>query len=317
MNRLDQYLQAATRENTRKSYASALRHYEVEWQGLLPATADNIAQYLADHAETLSINTLKQRLAALSQWHVDQGFPDPTKAPLVKQVFRGIKAVHPAQEKQAKPLEIVELENIVHYLDQEIAIQQTQGNFSQEMRLKRDKSLLLLGFWRGFRGDELTRLQVENIQVAPQEGMQCFLPFSKTDRQFQGQIFQVPALARLCPVQAYTDWIEISGLTEGFVYRGIHRYGKLSDQGLHIDSLLPLLRKIFAQAQIATPERYSTHSLRRGFANWASQSGWDVKTLMQYVGWKNVNSALRYVEAANPFQGFSKNWLEHKNDESF
>ncbi|MHA3084460.1 site-specific integrase [Acinetobacter sp. ANC 5383] len=314
MNRLDQYLQAATRENTRKSYASALRHYEVEWQGLLPATADNIARYLADHAETLSINTLKQRLTALSQWHVEQGFPDPTKAPLVKQVFRGIKAVHPAQEKQAKPLQLLELEQVVNYLDQDIAIQQAQGNFVQEMRLKRDKSLLLLGFWRGFRGDELTRLEVENIQVSPQEGMQCFLPYSKTDRQFQGQTFRVPALARLCSVQAYTDWIEISGLTEGFVYRGIHRYGKLSDQGLHIDSLLPLLRKIFTQAQIATPESYSTHSLRRGFANWASQSGWDVKTLMQYVGWKNVNSALRYVEAANPFQGFSKNWLESKND---
>ena len=37
---LDRYLEAATRENTRRSYASALRHFEVEWGGHLPATSD-------------------------------------------------------------------------------------------------------------------------------------------------------------------------------------------------------------------------------------------------------------------------------------
>jgi integrase len=45
----------------------------------------------------------------------------------------------------------------------------------------------------------------------------------------------------------------------------------------------------------------SGHSLRRGFANWAMANGWDLKTLMEYVGWKNVQSAMRYVEAADPF----------------
>ncbi|MEZ5505935.1 MAG: hypothetical protein R3F38_08080 [Gammaproteobacteria bacterium] len=51
----------------------------------MPATADSVSRYLTDHADTLSVNTLKQRLAALAKWHNDQGFPDPTaKAPLVK-----------------------------------------------------------------------------------------------------------------------------------------------------------------------------------------------------------------------------------------
>lgn len=81
---IDRYVQAATRENTRRSYLSAVQHWEVSWGGFLPATAGSIARYLIDHAETLAINMLKQRLAALAQWHIDQGFPDPTKAPLVK-----------------------------------------------------------------------------------------------------------------------------------------------------------------------------------------------------------------------------------------
>ena len=68
MSKVDQYLQASTRENTRKSYQAAVRHFEVEWGGFLPATANSIARYLADHAGALSINTLRQRLAALAQW---------------------------------------------------------------------------------------------------------------------------------------------------------------------------------------------------------------------------------------------------------
>jgi len=43
-----QYIEAATRDNTRRSYRAALRHYEEEWGGLLPATADSVSRYLTD-----------------------------------------------------------------------------------------------------------------------------------------------------------------------------------------------------------------------------------------------------------------------------
>lgn len=81
MNSVDTYINAATRDNTRRSYRSAIEHFESEWGGFLPATADSVARYLADYANTLSISTLRQRLAAIAQWHIEQGFPDPTKAP--------------------------------------------------------------------------------------------------------------------------------------------------------------------------------------------------------------------------------------------
>lgn len=38
MSSVDRYLEAATRANTRRSYESAVRHFEVEWGGHLPAT---------------------------------------------------------------------------------------------------------------------------------------------------------------------------------------------------------------------------------------------------------------------------------------
>lgn len=44
-------------------------------------------------------------------------------------------------------------------------------------------------------------------------------------------------------------------------------------------------------------EQYGSHSLRLGFSGWVNTiSGWDVKTLIPYVGWPDVQSALRYID---------------------
>ncbi|MCM1959074.1 tyrosine-type recombinase/integrase [Acinetobacter modestus] len=298
MSKVDLYLQASIRENTQKSYATAIQHYEFEWHGLLPATADNISHYLSDYAGILSINTLKQRIAALSQWHIEQGFPDPTKAPIVKKVLKGIKTVHPVQEKQAKPLQLSQLKQTIDYLDQVIEQSKNSGEHAKHLRYTRNKSLLLLGFWRGFRGDELTRLNIENIEINS-EGLRCYLAKTKGDRALSGKYFFVPKLNQLCPVKAYLDWLEVSELTSGTVFRSINRWGKTSTNALHIDSLIPLIRNIFMEAEIEFAELYSAHSLRRGFAQWANSNGWDIKTLMEYVGWKNLNSAIRYINVEN------------------
>jgi integrase len=67
--------------------------------------------------------------------------------------------------------------------------------------------------------------------------------------------------------------------------------------------VIALLRQVLERAGIAA-EHYTSHSLRRGFASWAHQSGWDLKSLMSYVGWKDMKSAMRYVEAS-PFLGMT------------
>ncbi len=287
MTRVAQYIEAAERDNTRRSYASAIRHFEIEWKGLLPSTADAISRYLADHAATLAINTLRQRLAALSRWHTDQGFPDPTKSPLVRQVLKGIRSVHSAPEKRARPLELAVLQQIDQWLDAAISNAQRSGDQP------------LLGFWRGFRSDELVNLRVENTEVTPGQGMACFLGRSKGDRQLQGRVFRCPALSRLCPVTAFNVWVDLAGLTEGPVFRKIDRWGHVADESLHANSLIPLLRSLFAEAGVESPEEYSSHSMRRGFAGWARASGWDIKELMEYVGWKDVKSAMRYLDASD------------------
>jgi integrase len=295
MSSVEHYRQAATRANTQRSYRAAIEHFEVAWGGFLPATADSITRYLADHAQTLALNTLKLRLAALARWHQEQGFPDPTKAPIVRQVLKGIRECHPAQEKRAKPLQLEPLRQLVEWLTTQAA------DPHQRLRATRDRTLVLLGFWRGFRSDELTRLQVEQVRVFSGEGLILFLPRSKTDRTSQGREYRVPALNQLCPVAAYQDWLALSGLTEGAVFRSIDRWGHLSVSALNPQSIVPLLRSLLASAGVPDAHQYSSHSLRRGFASWAGSNGWDVQALMEYVGWKDIKSAMRYIERADPF----------------
>lgn len=296
MTRLEHYLNAADRENTRKSYTSALRHFEEEWKGFLPATPDAVARYLADYAPTLTINTLRHRLAALARWHVDQGFPDPTRTVVVRQVFKGIRALHTAPEKRARPLQLDAIQSVSDWLDRAEGEAIRQADRPRQLRLVRDRALLLLGFWRGFRADELVNLCIEHIEIVPGQGLTCYLARSKGDRAMAGRSFQCPALSRLCPVAATESWLALSGLREGPVFRKINPWGHLGEAGLATNSLIPMLRRLFTEAGVANADDYSSHSLRRGFAGWARANGWDLKDLMAYVGWKDVKSAMRYLD---------------------
>ena len=301
MTEVERYLDAATRENTRRSYASAVRHFEVEWGGHLPATADSVARYLAEHAGQLATNTLKQRLAALAHWHIEHGFANPTQASRVRKVLKGIQTLHPRVEKQATPLQLAQLAQVADWLEDAIAAAKGRCDRAAELRHLRDRALVLLGFWRGFRGDELIRVQVEHLRLVAGEGMTCFLPRSKGDRQAAGTTYKVPALSRLCPVTATVAWVEAAQLTEGPLFRGIDRWAGVSDASLHPNSLIRLLRQLLARAGLTSVGDYSSHSLRRGFAGWANTNGWDVKALMEYVGWRDVQSAMRYIDGEDPF----------------
>lgn len=293
---VERYLKASRKESTQRRYRQAVEHFESDWGGLLPASSESVARYLADHAEALSDSTLRTHLAALAHWHKRHGFSDPTKDLKVKDVLRGIRAEHPQQVKRAPALLLQTLEECIAGLDE----QADSPNASERLRARRDQALILLGFWRAFRSDDLCRLKVEHINVQSGLSLEIYLPSGKTDRDHLGRTVVVPALKRLCPVNAYELWRAASGLQQGPVFRGIDRWGHLSSQGLNSNSVSRLLRMAFARSGL-DGETYSGHSLRRGFATWADRNEWGAKALMDYVGWQDIQSAMRYVDATAPF----------------
>ncbi|MCK9215831.1 MAG: tyrosine-type recombinase/integrase [Rhodoferax sp.] len=147
----------------------------------------------------------------------------------------------------------------------------------------------------------MVRLSVKNVQIVASEGMTCYLDRSKGDRQALGRVYKCPSLSRLCPVTAFSQWISLAKLDQGPVYRSMYRWGNIADQAMHPNSLIPLLRSMLSLAGVAAVDEYSSHSLRRGFAGWARSSGWDLKDLMEYVGWTDIKSAMRYLEEDNTF----------------
>ncbi len=290
------YVLAADRDNTVRSYAAALRNFETVWKGMLPATVDTVARYLAEHASIYRISTLRLHLAALARWHADNGFADPTRSPLVHKVLRGIRAKHGAAQRRARPLQLDVLETVSDWLLNAQASASKHGRRAEKLRRSRDRSLLLLGFWRAFRADELANMRIEEIVAVRGTGLTCRPRRTKTTDEDDDRAFHCPALSRLCPVDAYLDWLEVSGLTSGPVYPGIDRWGNVSEQPMMSQAVLPLLRRILKDAGTEEANSYSSHSLRRGFAGWASTNGWDLKELMEHVGWRDVNSALRYID---------------------
>jgi hypothetical protein len=189
--KVERYRQAARRESTQRRYSQALEHFEVTWGGFLPATSEAVARYLADYADTLATSTLRANLAALAKWHLNQGFVDPTKAPQVRDVLRGIQALHPRLERQAEPLQLAELTRCIDWL-----LAQEAADNKTLLQCRRDRALILLGFWRAFRSDDLCRLRVEFVQARDGEGMTLFLPSSKGDRDSRGQSFSGAPVSR-------------------------------------------------------------------------------------------------------------------------
>ncbi|MBS7596902.1 site-specific integrase [Pseudomonas sp. RC2C2] len=296
MSDAERYQQAARRASTTRRYAQAVEHFEGEWGGLLPASSASVVRYLATYGALLTASTLRTHLAALAQWHQQRGFADPTKAAQVRDTLRGIQAVHPQPVKQAPALQLKVLEASIDGLSAGLHSAQPAVRF----RAARDQALILLGFWRAFRGDDLCRLQAEHVRIAAGEGMQLFLPSSKGDRDNHGRNLTMPALKRLCPVRATEQWLEFSGIERGPLFRGIDRWGHLSEQPLNPNSVSRLLRQALLRSGV-DPVGYSAHSLRRGFATWASRNQWSTENLMAYVGWRDVQSAARYIDPSIPF----------------
>lgn len=290
---MDDYIHAATRDNTRKTYRSAVEHFEVTFGGRLPTTPDVVCRYLTHFAATLAFNTLKTRLAALSQWHQSQGFVDPTKAPQVKKILKGVRALHPAPVKKARPLDMC----VLHALDTHLLDTIKHDTPSNALRARRDRALIWVGFWRGFRSDELTRLRLENIHVRADNTLSLYLPQSKGDRQYHGKDYTLPRLIDFCPVDALTDWQQALNQTQGPVFRKIDRWGVVGQQPLNAGSVSTILQRRLVAAKIDNAMAFSSHSLRRGFAHWASDNQWDLNELMHYVGWQDPRTAMQYVSS--------------------
>jgi hypothetical protein len=160
---------------------------------------------------------------------------------------------------------------VVDWLEQEAQTAKQQQDRPSLLRAYRDRALILLGFWRGFRSDELCRLQIEHVQAHAGGGITLYLPRSKGDRDNLGRAYQTPALLRLCPVRAYHGLGQRARRwCDGSAYFAVSTAGAISrKEELHADSVIPLLQSSIWSAPVSPLDKLTpaTHR-RRGFASW-------------------------------------------------
>ena len=103
-----------------------------------------------------------------------------------------------------------------------------------------------------------------------------------------------------CPVRALRVWIRESAIKEGAVFRGVDRHGRLSECGLHKDSVGTILKRAVARAGMKT-KAIAGHSLRAGCVTQATMNGISEFVVMKQTGHKTVETLRRYIRLGQIF----------------
>jgi integrase len=285
---VEHFIRESLSENTRVAYRADLAHFTA-WGGGLPAKADLIARYLADHANTLAPASLARRVATISKVHGANGWPNPCQSEVVRATLRGIKRVKGTAQDQACPLLREDLFLILDAMGDDI-------------RAQRDRALLLVGWAGGFRSSELVGLDWSDVDEV-REGLVLNLRRSKTDHLGKGRKIGVPlGRTRHCPVAALAAWRKASGGDEGPIFRPVDRHGHIQTDRLRGDAVSTILRDRLTGAGIDA-EGYSGHSLRAGLATSAIKAGVPTYKVRAQTGHASDLMLSRYVRDAGMFDG--------------
>lgn len=284
-----QYIVAATSDNTRRAYQSDIRHF-VEWGGFLPTSADVIMKYLHQHADNLNSRTLVRRLTALKNWHLCQDFIDPTSHPMIRKTLAGIKHIHGKPKNKAKALTVETLAIMVTYL-----------KASSRLIDVRNNALLQIGFFGAFRRSELVAICWEHIHFVP-EGIEILIPRSKTDQDGEGQTCAIPyGDKNLCPVTALITWRDQLSSQSGFVFRRIGNEEHSKPEAIRPNQINVMIKTIAKACHLPEVKLYSSHSMRRGFATEASKKGAPFGAIMRQGRWRHEGTVLGYIEEGKRF----------------
>jgi site-specific recombinase XerD len=290
----NQYASREKAESTRAAYAADWDAFRAWCGGFglcpLPATPDAVRAHLAALAEAgKSPSTIGRRTSAIKHAHELAGFETPTKAKAVKVTLSGIRRMavangYVSRRKAAATADIVRA---------------MLATCTDGMTGTRDRALLAFGFASAMRRSELVALRVADLTEQP-DGIRVLIARSKTDQEGEGQTIVIPRGAKIRPVEALQTWLQAAGISEGPVFRRVHRYGAVRAEGL-TDHMVARIVKGRCRRAGLDPALYSGHSLRAGFLTSAAEAGASVFKMMEVSRHRSVDVLSGYVRSANLF----------------
>jgi len=268
----------------------------------LPSNPKIVSLYLT-HLSTkdAKMSTLKRRLVSIGVIHKLKGHYLDTKHPSIIENIMGIKRRKGSIQKAKKPLLIKSLKLIIDAIDQQN---------KQEIKKFRDRSIILIGFSGGFRRNEIVSLDYDDLDFVP-EGLKINIKRSKTDQFGEGFTKALPYFdsSQYCPVISLKNWLNISKITSGPIFRRFLKGSKLSENRL-TDQTVAILIKEYLNLAGINSKNYSGHSLRSGFATSAAESGVEERNIMAMTGHKSTEMVRRYIKEANLFKNNALNKIK-------
>jgi len=297
-------LQSSKAINTVRAYKSDFKDFALfcVQNGFksLPSEPKIVSLYLT-HLSTkeVKMSTLKRKLVSIGVIHKLKGHYLDTKHPIIIENVMGIKRRKGSIQKGKKPLLINTLKSIINVID--------EYNKNEDLKRLRDRSIILIGFSGGFRRNEIVSIDYYDLEFV-NEGLKINLKKSKTDQFGEGMIKAIPYFdnTQYCPVMSLKNWIKISNILSGPLFRRFSKGSKLSENRLTDQTVALLIKKYLKLANIDS-KNYSGHSLRSGFATSAAEAGAEERSIMAMTGHKSVEMVRRYIKEANLFKNNALN----------
>ena len=222
-------LKSSKASNTVRAYKSDFNDFEIfcarNGFNSLPSEPKIVSLYLT-HLSTKNakMSTLKRRLVSIGVIHRLKGHYLDTKHPSIIENIMGIKRRKGSIQKSKKPLLINHLKQLINVIDE-------QKN--EDIKKLRDRSIILVGFTGGFRRNEIVSLDYEDLDFV-EEGLKIQIRRSKTDQFGEGSVKALPYFdsSKYCPVISLKNWIEISKIESGPLFRRFVKGSKLSKNRL-------------------------------------------------------------------------------------
>jgi integrase len=281
---VNRYTQAALADNTHRSYKADLAHFRAHG-GTIPTTAVQLAEYLASFADTLAVATLQHRLIAVHRAHLEAGHDSPAMESLVKRTMQGIRRTKGTAQRRVKALVKDDIIELVLTAEKQ-----------KPLKAARDVALILVGFAGAFRRSELVSIQREDVTEFD-HGLEIHIRRTKTQQEAGHTVFIPCAKSSRCPVKAIKQWLDLSGIESGAVFRRINRHDQVaSTEALTAQSVALLLKSITTTAKSAEAAKsVAGHSLRAGYCTEAASVGVAPHVIMDQTGHRSPAMLNRYV----------------------
>ena len=303
---IEDYIDISKSDNTRKAY-------EKDWKDFvkfcnftkvkfLPADYPTVSKYLVYCAkiQKLKVSTIERRLSSIIFKHRESLHSIDRKHKLIKNVIEGIKRNFGSKQDSSQALLLDDLKNIIDKIDND-------KNTKSLARNIRDKALILIGFLGGFRRSELINLNYEDIE-RDLEGLKIIIKKSKTDQKGLGNhkkgIRKSSIGEKYCPVVSYENWIKISNINSGKIFRQIDRSNKILEK--LSDKSVALILKWRAEKAGIDSQKLAGHSMRSGIATVLAKEGATENEIKKITGHRSNQMVQRYIQDSEIFDNATK-----------